>query len=203
MVFKKVIFNKGNSFIAPSWEQMGVLCFNLAKLINKSGNRYDRVVALAKGGWTWARALVDYLGIEELDSVRVKMYEGIGKRMDKPQIVQPLTSSILGERILVFDDVADTGSTVEAAKDYLKREGAKSVDTATLFFKPTSQIEPDFFIHKTDAWIVFPHEIREFIEETGRAWIKKGLTKTAIKERYKKLQLPSDQVDYFVSRLES
>ncbi len=62
------------SYIAPSWEEMGALCFNLAKQILDRGKKYDRVVALAKGGWTWARTLVDYLQIEDIASMQIKFY---------------------------------------------------------------------------------------------------------------------------------
>ena len=56
----------GVDYICPNWDQMGELTFSLAQKILNSGQKFDRIVALAKGGWTWARTLVDYLGISQI-----------------------------------------------------------------------------------------------------------------------------------------
>src|SRR5205085_705462 len=132
------------------------------KQINHQGKKYDRIVVIAKGGLTWSRVLADYLSIPDIETVRVKLYRGINKAFKKPQIIQDIKADIKGERILLFDDVADSGQTLEFVEKLLYKEGAKSVDTSALFFKSTSKITPDFFDHQTDAWIVFPHELREF-----------------------------------------
>lgn len=200
MKFKQVEF-EGTAFIAPSWNEMGEVVFELARQILEADKKYDRVVALAKGGWTWARTLVDYLGIDELDSVRIRFYEGINKTLEKPVITQALDKNIGGENILIFDDVTDKGTTLEAAKDYLFSLNVKYLETAALFYKPNSKLKPDFFGVETPAWIVFPHEIREFIEETSKKWRGQGLGVTEVKQRYLKLALDKKQVDYFVDKL--
>lgn len=53
-------------------------------------------------------------------------------------------------------------------------QGAKNVVAATLFMKPWIEYVPEFFGEKTDAWIIFPHEIREMIESLSSRWRKKG-----------------------------
>lgn len=200
MIFKKISFNGGKTFfIAPTWNQLGHLCFKLGRKINQLGNRYDKIVVIAKGGLTWSRVLADYLNIPEIESIRVKLYRGINSTFKKPEIIQPLKAGIKGENILLFDDVADSGQTLEFVKNLLVEEGAKGVDTATLFYKPSSKTIPDFFDHETDAWIVFPHEIREFIEETSKDWLEKGLSRKQAGERYLRLGLPEDQVKYFLN----
>lgn len=199
MIFKKISFNGGKTFfIAPSWDQLGHLCFKLSRLINTTAKKYDRIVVIAKGGLTWSRVLADYLNIPEIDSVRVKLYRGINSTFKKPQIIQPVKADIKGEKILLFDDVADSGQTMEFVKKLLFKKGAKAVDTATLFYKSSSSVTPDFFDHQTDAWIVFPHEIREFIDETSKDWMEKGLSYRQATERYLRLGLPEDQVKYFL-----
>lgn len=200
MIFKKISFNGGKTFfIAPTWDQLGHLCFKLGKLINQSGKKYDRLVVIAKGGLTWSRVLADYLQIGDIDTVRVKLYRGIGKAFKKPQILQEIKADIRGENILLFDDVADSGQTLDFVKKLLLKDGVKSVDTATLFFKPSSKTIPDFFDHQTDAWIVFPHELREFIEETSKDWMGKGLSKKQVSERFLRLGLPEDHISYFLN----
>src|SRR3989339_34147 len=74
IVIKETIFDD-ESYLCPTWKQMGELTYVLARKIIDAGDRFDRVIALAKGGWTWARTLVDYLGMDQLHSARVKSYE--------------------------------------------------------------------------------------------------------------------------------
>jgi uncharacterized protein len=203
MIFKKISFDGGkNFFIAPTWNQLGHLAFKLGKQINHQGKKYDRIVVIAKGGLTWARVLADYLQIPDIDSIRIKLYRGIGKTFKKPEILQAVKADITGEKVLLFDDVADSGQTLEFVEKLLLKLGAKTVDTSALFFKPSSKVTPDFFDHQTDAWIVFPHEIREFIEETSKDWLKKGLSKKQVEARFLRLGLPEDQVKYFLDKVE-
>lgn len=203
MIFKKISFDGGkNFFIAPTWNQLGHLCFKLSKQINHQGKKYDRIVVIAKGGLTWSRVLSDYLLIPNIETIRVKLYRGIGKAFKKPQVIQEIRADITGEKILLFDDVADSGLTLEFVEKLLLKRGAKSVDTSALFFKPSSKVTPDFFDHQTDAWIVFPHELREFIEETSKDWLEKGLSRKQIAARYIRLGLPEDQVKYFLDKVE-
>ena len=200
MIFKKISFNGGKTFfIAPSWDQLGHLCFKLGRQINQTGKHYDRIVVIAKGGLTWARVLADYINIPNIDSIKVKLYRGINKTFKKPEVLEPLRADIAGERILLFDDVADSGQTLGFVKELLNKDGAKEIDTAGLFYKPGSKIVPDFFDHQTNAWIVFPHEIREFVEETSKDWLEKGLSRKQVAERYLRLGLPEDQVSYLLN----
>ena len=198
MKLKEIIYDN-IPYVAPSWDQMGVICFELAQQIIKSGKKYDRVVALAKGGWTWARALVDYLDIDQIASVQIKFYNDVYKTENKPVILQSLSVSIENENILLFDDVVDSGTTFEVAKEYLKKCGAKSVDTAALFYKPHAQAKPDFYLYETKAWVIFPHEIREIVKQAGKKWLESGLSKEKVLARFKALDLPMEQIEYFLN----
>lgn len=194
---KKVVFGK-EKYLAPSWNEMGRLCFGLAQKILKKEQDYDRLVALAKGGLTWSRTLVDYLKIQKLSTFQIEFYKGVGETKLRPIIVQSLPVSIEGEKILVFDDVADSGETLKIAKEYLTMCGAKSVSSATLFIKKWVKTKPDFYAAKTDAWIVFPHETREMVELLSSKWGKKGISKEEIRSRLTKIGLPKNQVEYFL-----
>ena len=59
-------------------------------------------------------------------------------------------------RILIVDDVADTGKSLIVAKDYLMKRGASEIKVATLHFKPTSSFKPDYYVDMTTAWICYP-----------------------------------------------
>src|ERR1022692_2777070 len=77
------------SYVCPTWDQMGKYNFNLSKQIIESGQSFDRLIALARGGWTWARDLADALQIPELSSVRIISYAGVNES-EEPRIAQPL-----------------------------------------------------------------------------------------------------------------
>lgn len=191
----------GISYVCPTWNQMGEYTFRLAGQILDSGDEFDRVVALAKGGWTWARTLVDYLGIDEISSVRFKSYQGVREAV-KPQIIQPLTEPIYGQDILLFDEVIETGETVKKASEYLKIMGAKSLKIATLCYKPRSCIAPSYFAFETSAWVVFPHEIREFIEGTSHKWQSSGVSIKEIRKRFDEIGIPDDHVKFFLKKID-
>lgn len=190
----------GVFYVSPTWNQMGEYTFRLAKEILDSGEKYDRVVALAKGGWTWARALMDYLGIDEISSVRFKSYQGINESSE-PQLIQPLSDSIHEQKILLFDEVIDTGETIRKASEYLRIMGAKSLKIASLCYKPHSCITPDYYAFKTSAWVVFPHEIREFIEASTHKWKSNDVKDAEIRKRLDEIGIPDAQVKYFLDKI--
>lgn len=190
----------GVSYVSPTWEQMGEYTFRLAKEILDSGEKFDRVVALAKGGWTWARTLMDYLAIDEISSVRFKSYQGVNEASE-PQLVQPLTDSIQGQKILLFDEVIDTGETIKRASEYLGIMGAKKLTIAALCYKPHSCVIPDYFAFSTKAWVVFPHEIREFIEASAKKWKSNRMSDKEIRKRFDKIGIPDEQVDFFLKKI--
>jgi hypoxanthine phosphoribosyltransferase len=195
---RSVKFNN-QKYLAPSLEEMGNLCFNLAKIIHaKKIQKFDRLIALAKGGLAWSRTLLDCLLIPELSSIQIRFYTHIGKAQNRPIIIQSLPIDVSGENILIFDDVADSGETLKVAKEYLILCGAKTVTTATLFIKTWTKTRPDFYSGKTSSWIIFPHDTREMINLLSKKWEKERLTKKEIAIRLIKIGLPKDRVLYFL-----
>lgn len=187
-------------YIVPSWEQMGQAIFLLAKKILKSNQKFDWLISIAKGGWTWTRSLADYLNMDNVASVKAKLYTGIvkGKLFSLEQEL-PQTVDTAGKKILLFDDVSDSGVTFLKVKDYLTQKGTASITTASLFYKPHSMLKPDYYVHQTAAWIVFPHEVREFISLSVKGWSKQGLNKQQIMARLYKLKIDKNQIDFFLN----
>ena len=126
LVFKEIQFEKDISYITPTWEEMGQLIFELGKQILKTKRGYDWLVSIAKGGWTWSRTLADYLDTDNLASVKAKLYTGIGQTAPKLTLEQDLPGSVnvKNKKILLFDDVTDSGKTFVEVKKYLLKLGA-------------------------------------------------------------------------------
>lgn len=188
----------GINYVCPTWDQMGIFTFQLARQIIESGRQVDKVVALAKGGWTWARTLVDHMGVDQLSSMRIKSYSGVNENT-RPQIIQPLADAVNGMNVLAFDEVADTGESLEIATTYLRAMGVNSLAVAALCYKPQSKVVPDYFAFKTEAWVVFPHEIREFIDLSYKKWASDGLSHRQMIDRLLTIGLPEEQVNYFIN----
>jgi hypoxanthine phosphoribosyltransferase len=141
--------------------------FRLARQIYDSGFRPDVLLALWRGGTPIAVAVHEFLeakGVTTHHTVaKVTSYDGIGQQ-GKPQIEEldhVFGVVAQGTKVLVVDDIFDSGRTMNAVCGRLKEAGA-NVRVATLFFKPAANqtgLQPDFFICKTDRWVVFPHEL--------------------------------------------
>lgn len=179
------------------WAVLGEDVFKLAQDILQSGKEFDRIVALAKGGLTFSRSLVDYLNIPQVSSMQIEFYTGIGETAKTPVITQSLPVTVRNERILIFDDIADTGETLKLAVQYLKYHGAAEIKTAVLVTKPWSTFKPDFAARESEAWIIFPNEARETIETLSGMWSKKGDSPEVIKEQLLKVGFSEAEVASF------
>jgi len=189
----------GKAYEAPTWEQMGIYTFELARQIIDSGQSFDRVIAFAKGGWTWSRTLVDYLAIKQMSSIRAESYKD-NIKLQKPRIIQPLTDAVGGERVLLFDEVIDSGDTTQLGLDYVGVMGAKDIKIATLCYKPDfSKVVPDFYAFTSNAWVFFPHEVREFVEGRADEWRPQGLTDAQILDRLVEIGAQRNQAEYFLA----
>jgi hypoxanthine phosphoribosyltransferase len=138
-------------------------------MIKASGFEPDLIVGIARGGWVPARLLSDFLDNPNITSIKVEFYLDIGKTKNEPTITQDIQVSVNGKKILLVDDVADTGKSLMLVKNHLKNMGASEIRIACIYFKPWSIVKPDYYVRETEAWIIFPHEIRE---SAAKIWLK-------------------------------
>jgi uncharacterized protein len=138
------------------WPQYGELVNRLSESIASSGQHYDLVIGIARGGIPVAMVIADRLG-SKVDFINVKSYTDIGERI-KPKILTTITEAIAGKRVLLVDDLVDAGDTMETVTSYLNSENPQLLKTAVLFTKPWSTFVPDFSLQVVDNWIVFPYE---------------------------------------------
>lgn len=177
-------------FLMPSWDDMGVLASEVSRKIVESQIHFDRLIVLAKGGWMCARAVADATEIHDVASVQYEFYKGVYETHDVPELIEPLSISVEGEAVLVFDDVADTGKTLQATMAYLHQCNVKSIKIATLFYKRDSIIIPDYYARETSAWVVFPNELHETSKTLSKKWTGMGITREELQQRLKTMNLP-------------
>jgi hypoxanthine phosphoribosyltransferase len=187
-------------YTAPTWAELYDLASSVAMKIKLTDQSFDKVITLASGGWPMAVVMSDLLDIDQPASIGVKLYTGVNQRLHQPEIYHPLPINVKGKRILLFDDVADTGESLAFVKAHLEAAGAKLVRTATLLFKPHSKLRPDYFGAETDSWVVFPHDLVESIEVIGQRWRLAGVPMTEIAERLAKFGFKSSWVEQYLKQ---
>ncbi|MEM4475355.1 MAG: phosphoribosyltransferase [Fervidicoccaceae archaeon] len=159
-------------FLSLTWNDVEEAVIELAERVEEAGERVDVVVGVMRGGWIVARLIADLLGVRDIGALEVKFYRGIQGRSERPVIVQPLLLDVRDRNVMIVDDVADTGKSLQVAVNAVNLYGPKTTKTLTLYVKPWSIIVPDFYYASTDRWIIFPWEPREIIEELVRAEYK-------------------------------
>lgn len=129
----------------------------LAQRVADDDYRPDLILSIARGGLIIAGSLSYALRVKNLHVINVEYYTGVNARLEFPVILPPPLNLVdLGNaRILVADDVADTGHTLALVRDFCAPQVGE-VRCAVLYQKPHSVVECDYVWHHTDKWIDFP-----------------------------------------------
>lgn len=163
-------------FEVPTWNQIYEMLLNLAEKIRKNGFKPDIIVGVSRGGWPPARVLSDLLGNPNLANVKAEFYLGVAETKGEPVITQPVSMTVAGKKVLIVDEVADTGKSLKLVKEHIIGEGAAEVKVATVYYKPWSIVKPYYYEKETSRWIVFPWEVKETIRKIVKKCGKKGKT---------------------------
>ena len=140
-----------------TWELFGTATRELAQTIADDGFVPDIVLAIARGGLTVAGALAYALGVKNCGAMNVEFYTGVDERLEVPVVLPPSLDvmEIKDLRVLVADDVADTGETLRLVRDVIS-EHVTEARTAVLYQKSRSTIDAEYVWRHTDRWIAFP-----------------------------------------------
>ncbi|MFH1285509.1 MAG: phosphoribosyltransferase [Candidatus Micrarchaeota archaeon] len=158
-----------------NWEEVDAMCKQLAKQIKASGFKPDWIVGIARGGLVPARLVSDYLKNRHLAIIRLEFYTAVGVTGDKPRVTQEIGVDIEGKKLLIVDDVSDTGKSLKLSLEYLKNAG--EIRTATMHYKTHSIHKPDYFVKTTGAWVVYPWELNESINGKKKAKLRDDVRK--------------------------
>jgi len=139
-----------------SWDDLDAMVGTLADEI---GTNYDVVLAITRGALVPAGMLAYRLGLRNILVAAVAFYDDAGQPAEQPTFFQfPSDPLLHGQRVLVVDEVWDTGTTIAAVVDRVEMAGGRTT-TAVLHYKPArSKVDlvPDHFVVATDAWVVYP-----------------------------------------------
>lgn len=162
-----------------SAEQLLDDSFRLGKQILESGFRPHFIIGIWRGGapvGITVQELLDFFGIHtDHIAIRTSYYKGIEQRDSHIRVhgLQYVVDNVdADESLLIVDDVYDTGSSIEAVIESLRKRARRNmpeeIRIATAYFKPRNNRTrrvPDYFVHETDKWLVFPHELNGLSRE--------------------------------------
>ncbi|WP_308283432.1 phosphoribosyltransferase [Pseudonocardia nigra] len=139
------------------WELFGAASRELAEQVAGDGYRPDIILAIARGGLFVAGALGYALDVKNLHVANVEFYTGVDERLPVPIMLPPTPNvvDLSGARVLVADDVADTGATLKLVRDFCAGHVA-DVRCAVVYEKPHSSVRCEYVWRHTDRWINFP-----------------------------------------------
>lgn len=140
-----------------TWDGFGEASRELSRRILADGFVPEVVVAIARGGLLPAGAIAYGLGVKNCGALNVEFYTGIGTVLAAPEVLPPLLDIdyLDGRKVLLVDDVADSGRTLALAVQMLKDRGA-DLRSVVIYTKPTTIIRPDYSYKDTALWIDFP-----------------------------------------------
>ncbi len=148
-----------------SWQGVHLLCRKLSFSILDHGEDYNFIVAIGRGGYVPARIISDYLDISDLTSFKIEHYIKGAEKQEQAVIRFPINADIRGKRVLLVDDVSDTGDTLKLASDYLTEQKPRLLSTVVMHHKQSSTYVPDFWAKKVLKWrwLIYPWAVMEDI----------------------------------------
>ena len=151
-----------------TWDNLGSGTRELSERIHADGFEPDVILAIARGGLLVAGALGYALGVKNTYTMNVEFYTGPDERLPAPMILPPVPELVdLREaRLLIADDVADTGQTLALVKGFCAGQVGE-VRCAVLYEKPRSAVNCEYVWRRTDRWIDFPWSADEPVAAPG------------------------------------
>jgi hypoxanthine phosphoribosyltransferase len=144
------------------WNYFYNLAGIVAKKINSSGYNPDVIVGLARGGWVLARVLCDFVGVKDLVSLKVEHWGVTATPDGTAKLKHPLNVDLTGKKVLVVDDISDTGESMRVAVEYLKTLAPSEIRTASLQHLTCSKFKADYVGEVLPwRWVIFPWNFTE------------------------------------------
>jgi len=148
--------------LVMDWNYFYNLAKKVADKINNSGYKPEIIVGLARGGWVLARVLCDFVGVKDLVSVKVEHWGVTATPDGTAKLKHELNVDITGKKVLIVDDITDTGDSMKVTLDYIKTLNPAQIKTATLQHLTCAKFEADYVGETLPwVWVTFPWNFTE------------------------------------------
>ena len=169
-----------------SWEDIEIWCRNIGKQAIKSGFTPEAIIGLSRGGLVPARLLSDRMWIKDLYAVKTEHWGFTASKDGKAVLKKQGDPDIKGKRVLIVDDITDTGESMRLAYDYVKSLSPSEIRTSTMLHITRSSFKPDFFSEEINeekwAWFIFPWNVYEDLDNLiGRSIVVPSSSSEIIK----------------------
>jgi len=140
-----------------TWELFGVASRELATMVADDGYDPSMILSIARGGLLIGGAMGYALAVKNTYTMNVEFYTGVDERLEVPRILPPAPDfvDLADAKILIVDDVADTGHTLKSVQEFCAGKVGE-VRTAVIYEKSHSVVQCDYVWRRTDLWINFP-----------------------------------------------
>ncbi|MEM0043076.1 MAG: phosphoribosyltransferase [Thermofilaceae archaeon] len=141
------------------WEEVVEWCRRLAEIVESSGFKPDLVVSIARGGYVPARLLCDFLDVHDLVSIQVLHWGKAAEITAVAHVKYPYDIDLTGKRVLLVDDIVDTGDSVIVAREFIQsRWKPLELKVAAMqWISPVAKIKPDFYVEDVKEWIWYQY----------------------------------------------
>jgi len=150
----------GKKYVTLKWCDVESDIKDLTDNIKKSGEKFDAILGIARGGLVPAMLLSDSLDQHNIATIGMRLYKN-GKKLESLEILDWPAKSMEGKNVLVVDDISDTGETLMQLKAWLEKQKVSAFKIACLHVKAKTDVKPDFYSRELDGWVCYPWNRRE------------------------------------------
>ena len=174
--------------LVVDWDYAYNLCRDVSERIKAAGFLPEVIVGIARGGWYLARVLCDFFMVKDLFSLKMEHWGVTATVTGAAELKFGLDSEaqkkLKGKRVLIADDVTDTGDSIKFALEYVSAFEPLDVKTATMHHKTSSSFMPDFYgeLMTEWRWIIYPWSVYEDMMELMEKMMEKRSGKADLEE---------------------
>ena len=174
--------------------------FELSRQITSSGYDPEWVIAIARGGFPVARYVCDFLDIKNLASLQLSHYASAAEKKKDVEVRNNFTAEVSGKRLLLVDDVNDSGKTLQAATELLRRQNPAELRSAVLHHKESSRFQVDYCTERISEWrwITYPwaamEDLEKFVGDLQLQLAQNSHIRSRLREEYD-MNVPEELVE--------
>lgn len=172
-----------------TWDEISRWTLDVAHQIMDCRCKPTVIVGLTRGGWVPARLLCDHLYVKKLYAVKTEHWGVTASPDGKALLTQELNATIKSERVLIVDDITDTGESLKLAVSHIKELDPEVIQTACLLHITHSKIEPDFYSIRVEekdwTWFIFPWNLHEDLRTILPKTLYEGKTEDEVRGAFR------------------
>jgi len=194
-----------------SWDEVVGMCKTLASRIEADGYLPDTIVGLARSGFVPSRLLSDLLAVTDLVALKVEHWlDTTGEHREEATIPYRTPFKLEGKRVLVVDDIVDTGKSMKVSVEYLAQFKPSTLKTAVMQYITSSIHKPDYYAVKVEdwTWFIYPWNLYEDLGNLSLRLLKaagKPLSLGQLAEGFREkfnVEVEEDLLEEALTRLE-